>query len=539
MRATVRYIAAAGLALIGIWGCSSPTLADTLEERFRAVHDYARAQGYVGGFPNLHEADYGEGKVYGTILLKPGEAEWRDIPVAALGNPTGAAARFRAVYDYAKAQGFVGGFPNFHEADYGHGKVYGTILIKPGEAEWRDIPAAALGNPGEAAARFRAVYDYAKAQDYVGGFPNFHEADYGHGQVYGTILLKAGVAEWRDVVAVDLCTKVMHANYCLGRLTFSTGQKTPYYRNHPINRPSKQITRAVIVVHGINRNADSYFMYVRKAAQIEGRLKNTVIIAPKFQRRKDGPKKDEHRWSAKWSQGDQSTDGRLSGSSLSSFSAIDEIYEKILASFPNIETIVLVGHSAGGQFINRYAAGGRAPGRVSIPSMFVVANPSSYLYIDNRRWVLQAQGFGWVLTIPGGCGKYNDYKYGLDKLNPYMSKTGIPEIKNNVHSRNVYYFVGENDIKRGDLLDDKCPAERQGLTRFDRACKYNRYIRVFPAWHDNVEFRIIDSVAHSASDMINSTEIRKVLFVRNVTDPALPSSVCPLGMGKEAAAPML
>jgi hypothetical protein len=43
------------------------------DHRFREVNDYA-------GFPNFHEADYGKGMVYGTILLRDTEAEWRDVP---------------------------------------------------------------------------------------------------------------------------------------------------------------------------------------------------------------------------------------------------------------------------------------------------------------------------------------------------------------------------------------------------------------------------------------------------------------------------
>jgi len=35
--------------------------------------------------------------------------------------------RFRQVNDYAFVHGFVGGYPNFHEADYGCGKVNGGM----------------------------------------------------------------------------------------------------------------------------------------------------------------------------------------------------------------------------------------------------------------------------------------------------------------------------------------------------------------------------------------------------------------------------
>jgi hypothetical protein len=83
--------------------------------------------------------------------------------------------RFRQVNDYASVHGFVGGYPNFHQADYGCGTVFGTFLIRPGQGEWRDVPASALGHPpeGDWGARFRATNDYAFHNGFVGAFPTF------------------------------------------------------------------------------------------------------------------------------------------------------------------------------------------------------------------------------------------------------------------------------------------------------------------------------------------------------------------------------
>jgi hypothetical protein len=177
-------------------------------DRFRQVSNYALTQGFVGGFPNFHQADYGKGLVYGTVFLRSGFATWRDVPATTLGNPPGGdvGARFRATQSYANNNGIVGGFPNFHQADYGHGLVYGTFLLGNNAAEWRDVPATALGNPpgGDVEARFRATNDYAARTGFAAGFPNFHQADYGHGLVYGTILLRRAAVEWRDVPAIVL-----------------------------------------------------------------------------------------------------------------------------------------------------------------------------------------------------------------------------------------------------------------------------------------------------------------------------------------------
>lgn len=100
------------------------------EARFRAINDWARKNGYAAGFPNFHQANYGQGIVYGTILLKDGTVEARDVSASELGNPSDNEARFRAINDWATKNGYAAGFPNFHQADYGQGVVYGTILIK-------------------------------------------------------------------------------------------------------------------------------------------------------------------------------------------------------------------------------------------------------------------------------------------------------------------------------------------------------------------------------------------------------------------------
>ena len=53
-----------------------------------------------------------------------------DIPIIKLGNSGTFNSRFRAVNDWAARNGYAAGFPNFHQANYGQGVVYGTILIK-------------------------------------------------------------------------------------------------------------------------------------------------------------------------------------------------------------------------------------------------------------------------------------------------------------------------------------------------------------------------------------------------------------------------
>jgi len=179
-------------------------MADT-DRRFRNANDYAFTQGFVGGFPNFHEADHGAGVVYGTLLVRWGAAEWRDIPRAELGGASEADVPelFRRANDWSATRGFIGAIPNCHSANYGAGAVQGCLLLKPGAGEWRDVPRTVLGNPAwnSVGAFMRAANDYALANGFAAGVPTFHQADYGNGIVYGINLLSPSSVEWRDVWA--------------------------------------------------------------------------------------------------------------------------------------------------------------------------------------------------------------------------------------------------------------------------------------------------------------------------------------------------
>lgn len=173
------------------------------DRRFREAHDYASWHGFATAWPNFHQADYGDGVVYGTFLLPSSTAEWRDVPAVEYGvhDITDLPAMIRGATDFAVSNGFAAGLPNFHQANYGSGVVYGTFLISVGMTEFRDVPAAELGvwDRTDAPAMLRAASDYATSHGFAAAFPTFHEADHGNGLVFGIVLFRSGTAAWRDV----------------------------------------------------------------------------------------------------------------------------------------------------------------------------------------------------------------------------------------------------------------------------------------------------------------------------------------------------
>lgn len=181
--------------------------------RFRAINDWCTRSGgtYTAGWPNFHQASYPDPQrtVYGHFLLKSDVVEWRDVPASEY-RSSDTRTRFTGAHDYAIRNGYQHGFPNFHEANYGNGVVYGTFLIKQGTCEWRDVPATELGlgtgDPSKIhmSRWFTGASDYAAKHGYVAGMPNGHYANYDNRYVCGVFLFPHGKAEWRDIRGREL-----------------------------------------------------------------------------------------------------------------------------------------------------------------------------------------------------------------------------------------------------------------------------------------------------------------------------------------------
>ncbi len=67
------------------------------------------------------------------------------------------------------------------------------------------------------------------------------------------------------------------------------------------------MVRAVIVVHGADRNPDAYFERMVEAVRLSGLTPNTLVIAPHFQTEDDDPGADEPTWTESgWKKGHKS-----------------------------------------------------------------------------------------------------------------------------------------------------------------------------------------------------------------------------------------
>jgi len=291
--------------------------------------------------------------------------------------------------------------------------------------------------------------------------------------------------------------------------TVAIGSATvEYCGNRSLTTASTQVQTVVVVVHGTNRNACDYASFVETSATRAGTVATTLIVAPHFYSSSDPrPSSRLLFWSSTgWKDGASS----LNGGGISSYAVVDSILQRVAdrTRFPNVTRVVVAGHSAGGWFTNRYAAGSRS----TVPTRYVVANPSSYLYFTAQRWksgALRALTKAEVSACPG----YNDYRYGLRELNPYMTAAG--DVIQRHGSRMAVYLLGDRDTDSADPnLDRSCAANWQGAHRFERGQQYHAYLGT--VFGTGVYARhtksVVPGVAHDGNAMFTSPNGQRALF---------------------------
>jgi len=187
---------------------------------------------------------------------------------------------------------------------------------------------------------------------------------------------------------------------------------------------------------------------------------------------------------------------------------MDALITNVMRKLPKVNRIIVVGHSAGGQFVHRYAAGNQKESSLrGVKMKYIVANPSSYLYLNNQRWDEKSRSF----KVPDikSCPPYDDYAKGLQNLNAYMRSTGRLKIEKNLVNREIFYLLGEADTGK-EYLDNTCAAMLQGKNRFERGNIFVEHLKQF--YPKNKVFQVVvPDVGHDSARMFRSAEGRIVL----------------------------
>ena len=276
------------------------------------------------------------------------------------------------------------------------------------------------------------------------------------------------------------------------------------HASRPLGAPARG--PVVVVVHGALRDSDRYLAGAQHAARLAG--SDALIVAPQFLAEVD-PAAGALSWTVEGWKGGYPA---LGPAALSSFTAMDSLLG-LLAEEPGpapARAVVVFGNSAGGQFVNRYAAVGRGPdvlARRGLRVRFVVANPSTYLYFDRERPV----------AVPDGA-RVNDWRYGFDGAPGYVD-AGVEGARPSLErylGRDVTIVLGALDTDDASLLLEVSPAAMaQGANRFDRGLRYDQHVRRLaraaglPARHRLV---LLPGVGHDAGDVLAAAPTRRIVF---------------------------
>jgi hypothetical protein len=286
--------------------------------------------------------------------------------------------------------------------------------------------------------------------------------------------------------------------------------RLPCYASRDLSRSSPDIERLIVVVHGALRDSDRYFAHAGDAA---GQARAAaLIVAPQFLADVDinvlGASPDTLYWGIEgWKGGEPA----LGPAKISSFRAMDCLLEQLTAAERRPAgrklVVVIIGNSAGGQYVNRYAAVGRAPDTLAerdIQVRFVIANPSTYLYFDKYRPV----------PVPDDTG-INRWRYGFDEHPPYVKDTPRQSLRRYLE-RDVTIVLGAEDRDSGALLlEVSAAAMAQGANRLERGIRYGEYIRErardegLVARHRVIE---LSGVGHAAGEVLADQQTREIMF---------------------------
>lgn len=292
----------------------------------------------------------------------------------------------------------------------------------------------------------------------------------------------------------------------------STALRVPYFGDGDLTARHPSVSRVVVIVNGTLRNADDYYASGAAAARSAGAdPRQMFIIAPQFLTRPDAEAlhlpEDVPLWSLDgWKDGSRAL---RPDRGPSSFVVFDAILRALLdrGRFPALRTVVVAGHSAGGQVVQRYAVVGRADAGVraaGIALRYVVANPSAYLYFDERRMTAD----GRLAPFPREtCPGFNRYKYGLEEANEYVGSPDGLDLARRYARRDVTYLLGGEDTDpRAPYLDTTCAAQSQGASRRERGERYLRYLQLLvgPEVGRHQQLHIVPGVGHDHARMFGS-----------------------------------
>jgi hypothetical protein len=301
---------------------------------------------------------------------------------------------------------------------------------------------------------------------------------------------------WLNLVAAVVLlgtTPLAAADLEIAPLKYLVGPKAPnawipFASSHrPSAEPDKSIKRIMLSIHSSDYNALQYLNNAQvSAAKVPGAVNETLVIAPQFFEKKVVPGSIPQgmlywRIAPYRGSGLAAVGPAEQKCSLSAFEVIDNMLAQLVNTtvFPNLEQVVLVGHSAGGQLVQRYAMVGKFEPAGGIGIRFVVSAPSSFAYPTAERLVPNSAG-QFAVPSPArlmACPDYNNWGYGLNKPFGYFKDANPRQIAQRYGQRQVYYLCGAKDSNADDgSTSTTCGAMMQGRHRRERTEVFYAYL---------------------------------------------------------------
>lgn len=240
----------------------------------------------------------------------------------------------------------------------------------------------------------------------------------------------------------------------------------------------------------------------------------------------------------------------------SSFAVLDELIRQELARLgESLEYVCLVGHSHGGQAVQRYALLNRGIAEqvrqtTNKPLRYVAMNAGGYAYLTKQRWITLAaraitcrpalpdnpEPGRW--TIPVGCEGYDDWALGLS-ASTQAEDAGVPLAAARQHAIDrhalgdaslrtalAYNFAAQDIHILQSVRDDvvgpgrTCGPFQQGCSRLERMQLFRESLLIdLPdALHEAMvtvvrNCRVIDAAhPHSSASMFADPTVREIIF---------------------------
>jgi pimeloyl-ACP methyl ester carboxylesterase len=303
-------------------------------------------------------------------------------------------------------------------------------------------------------------------------------------------------------------------------VTTQAGSGTvPVFSNGDWLAPTREVQRAVILIHGRLRNGDTYFeLAQRSCALAGGSAADTLLIVPQFLATADVEAHEVPSSTLHWDwtswMGGENAEGPAP---ISSFDVLDAILHTLASreQFASLAEVVIAGHSGGAQVVQRYAVVARDEAPLAargIALRYVVANPSSYVYFDAMRPVASGEFAAFARAM---CPSFNRWKYGLEDLPGYAGDAAsAAALEARYAQRDVTVLLGGADCDpQHPALDRSCAALAQGEHRLGRGLAYARYMTLrHPEGLAKHRTYVIDGVGHDAKGIFASAQGLAALF---------------------------